>query len=325
MPLPPVDLASLWHSFLWPLLRLLIGLACGLLVANFVESMRWTARIGRLTAPLAACARLGGSARAAFALAFLSSQAANGLLSEAKENGDIGSRELLVANLFNGLPAFLTHAPAIFFLTWPAIGLAALVYMGLELAAAAGRTLFAILLGLLLLPKAEPEPQVSAHTEKPLPFASRLAGACAQTWRRFLKRLPKLFFFTIPAYALVFICQKLGYFQLMQAWLGEHLAWLSFLRPESMGIIALQMAAELGATLGAASAALQDGALNGRDVVLAMLAGNILATPIRAIRHQFPAYCGFYRPALALRLIIANQSLRAASILAAMLAYAALG
>ena len=58
-----------------------------------------------------------------------------------------------------------------------------------------------------------------------------------------------------------------------------------------------------------------------RDVVLALMVGNILSTPMRAIRHQLPAYAGFYRPALALRLILANQGLRAVSMAVVTLLY----
>ena len=56
-----------------------------------------------------------------------------------------------------------------------------------------------------------------------------------------------------------------------------------------------------------------EGKGHARDVVLALMVGNILSTPVRAVRHQFPSYAGFFRPALALRLILANQGLRAAS------------
>ena len=38
------------------------------------------------------------------------------------------------------------------------------------------------------------------------------------------------------------------------------------------------------------------------------MVGNILSTPMRAIRHQLPAYAGFYRPALALRLILPTRA-----------------
>lgn len=100
-----------------------------------------------------------------------------------------------------------------------------------------------------------------------------------------------------------------------------HMEWLAFLKPQAMGIIVLHLAAELGAALGAAGSVLQTGGLEARDVVLALMVGNILSTPMRAIRHQLPAYAGFYRPALALRLILANQGLRAVSMAVVTLLY----
>ena len=51
------------------------------------------------------------------------------------------------------------------------------------------------------------------------------------------------------------------------------------------------------------------------------MVGNILSTPMRAVRHQLPSYTGFFRPALALRLILANQGLRAASMVLVTLLY----
>ena len=79
--------------------------------------------------------------------------------------------------------------------------------------------------------------------------------------------------------------------------------------------------AAMGAALGAAGSVLQTGGLSARDVVLALMVGNILSTPMRAIRHQLPSYSGFFRPALALRLILANQGLRAASMTVVTLVY----
>ena len=117
------------------------------------------------------------------------------------------------------------------------------------------------------------------------------------------------------------LLQRYGFFSLAEEWLAAHMGWLSFLKPQAMGIIVLHLAAELGAALGAAGSVLQTGALTPRDVVLALMVGNILSTPMRAIRHQLPSYTGFFRPALALRLILANQSLRAASMVLVTLLY----
>ena len=96
--------------------------------------------------------------------------------------------------------------------------------------------------------------------------------------------------------------------------MANHAGWLSFLKPQAMSIVVLHLAAELGAALSAAGSVLNTGGLDSRDVVLALLVGNILATPMRAIRHQLPSYSGFFRPALALKLVLTNQGLRALSL-----------
>ena len=147
------------------------------------------------------------------------------------------------------------------------------------------------------------------------------SDAFNKAWQRFLRRLPKLVYFTVPIYVLMFCLQHYGYFAIAEAWLADHMGWLSFLKPQAMGIIVLHLAAELGAALGAAGSVLQTGGLSPRDVVLALMVGNILSTPMRAIRHQLPSYAGFFRPVLALRLIIANQGLRAASMTVVTLMY----
>ena len=57
-PDAPFSLAALWHALFWPMLRLLLGLAVGLLIANLLEALRWTRYLARLAAPLARTAHL---------------------------------------------------------------------------------------------------------------------------------------------------------------------------------------------------------------------------------------------------------------------------
>lgn len=307
------DWPALWHSLVWPLLRLLLGLALGLLVANVLEALRWTRGLARLAAPLARAAHMPPVAGAAFALAFVSPASANALLSGRRDAGELSSGELMLANLFNSLPAYLVHTPTIFLLTWPVLGLPAAVYVGLTLLAAVARTAFTVFLGRALLP-APAKADTPPAPEAPRPPAGSAPGApLEKAWRRFRRRLPRLVGFTVPVYILMYALQRLGAFAALEAWLAGHMDWLAFLKPQAVGIIVLHFAAELGAALGAAGSLLTAGGLSPRDVVLALLVGNILSTPVRAIRHQFPAYAGFFRPAEALRLILANQGLRAAS------------
>lgn len=301
-------LLSVWHALGLPLCRLLLGLALGLLVANTLEALRWTRHLARLAQPLARAAHLRPVAGAAFALAFVSPASANGLLSEAHEAGRLSRRELVLANIFNSLPAFLTHTPTIFFLTWPVLGSPAVLYVLLTLVAAILRTGGTVLVGRLFLP-----PSSAADGGEPEAAATGWRAALNKAWKRFLRRLPKLVYFTVPVYVLMYCLQRYGYFAVAEDWLSRHMDWLSFLKPQAVGVIILHLAAELGAALGAAGSLLQTGGLDARDVVLALLVGNILSTPMRAVRHQLPSYAGFYRPALALRLILVNQGLRALS------------
>ena len=58
--LPPLDAALLWQDLFWPLLRLLLGLSAGLLVAQVLEALQWTRHLARLAGPLARAAHLPG-------------------------------------------------------------------------------------------------------------------------------------------------------------------------------------------------------------------------------------------------------------------------
>lgn len=293
-------------------------------MASLLESLKWTEGLARLAWPLVRIGRLNSHAGSAFALAIVSPAAANAYLANCHEEGKLSLQDLVLANLFNSLPANLLHMPTIFFLTWPVLGSAALLYVGITFAAAVGRTIFTILLSRILHGEAPSPARDSRPRIKNMPFLLRLRGALGTAVRRFRKRLPKLLYFTIPFYIIIYFMNQNGIFSVIERWLASHLTWLSIIKPEAMSIVILQMIAEMGASLGAASALLESGTLGSKDIVLAMLAGNILSTPMRAIRHQFPAYAGYYRPLLALKLLLANQGLRACSMVLAMLIFALL-
>lgn len=311
-------LPELWTGLVKPLVRLLVYMSIGLVIANIIEAMNWTRGLAKLSAPLVRLGHMRDVAGASFSLAFVSAMSGNSLLAQSYENGEISRRELIFANLFNSLPANLTHLPTLFFMTYSALGWPAVVYMGLTVGAAALRTVATILAGRLLLP---PLPTSSVgcvpcrldeHKEK---GKQGFRGRVDMVLRRLRKRLPKIVCFTVPVYVFMFMMQKFGYFQMAQDWLAEHVAFIGVLRPEAVGIVAFHLVAEFGAALAAASSVFTNGSLSEKDIVLALLVGNVLSTPMRAFRHQFPSYAGYFKPAMALNLVVANQILRAVSII----------
>ncbi|MBQ7584882.1 MAG: hypothetical protein IJU40_01360 [Desulfovibrionaceae bacterium] len=306
-------------SLLLPLGRLLLGLIIGIFVANLLEALNWIKFLSKFSQPLAAKANFGPQASSAFTLAFISPTQANALLSEGYANKDLSLRELILANLINGFPSYLVHLPTMLALTYPILGLKAWVYVGLNLLAGALRTLATLIYAHFTLPKSQTNLKPNLP-KPPLSFKASFKIAL----KRLGKRLPKLLIYTIPIYILMYALQVTGCFASLNAWLANLNLAKSWLSPEACSIIFLHLLAELGSALGASSALLATGSLSADEVILALLIGNILSTPIRALRHQFPAYAGFYKPKLALILIVLNQSLRALSLILVICLYLAI-
>ncbi len=306
----PITPVLLWHQLGWPLLRLLFYISIGLLVANLVEALNWTRKMAIIARPLTRFGHLSSITGASFSLAFFSGVSANTMLAEAYEKKEISKKELVLANLFNSLPTYFLHLPTTFFITAPLIKGAAVIYIGLTFAAAILRTLAITLLSHFLLPKNSGAELKSANTQQ----SDSLKTAWKRTVKRFTRRIKKIARFTVPIYILFFFLTRAGLFTLLEKFMADHLAFLSWLSPKALSIIALQVAAEFSAGLAAAGALLHDGSMSYKQIVLALLVGNVLSSPIRAIRHQFPYYAGIFKPRLAMHLIFFSQCFRTISI-----------
>lgn len=314
--------AVLWDGLAIPLSRLLLSVSVGLFLGTLIEALHWTRAVAKVAQPLVRLGRLKDVAGASFSLAFFSGAAANTMLAEAYEKGEITRREVMLSNLFNSLPTYFLHLPTLFFIAAPFIGPAAVLYVGLTIGAALLRTLGIVLLGRLTLPPL-PEGCVACLLTEDPKWDWR--AALTKTWKRFKKRLPRMVFYTVPIYVAFFFLKRWGAFDALEAAMAEHVSFLAWLPPQAMSIVMFHMAAETTAGYAAAGALVQTGGLTIKELVLALLVGNILSSPVRAVRHQFPYYAGIFKPALALKLIISNQSLRAASIALVTLGYAIWG
>jgi len=292
-------------------MRLVFFISLGLMIGNLIESLNWTHGVARLASPLVRVAHLSDITGASFSMAFFSAVTANTMLSEAYEQKKLTKQELVFANLFNSLPTYFLHLPTLFFLAVPLIKDVAFVYVGLTLFAAFLRTVSILIIGRVVLPGSK-EHCVTCRLEENR--VSSLAQALEKAWGRFQKRIKRILVITVPIYSAVFFLNRLGMFALLEEGLAQHVKVLAWLHPESLGVVALQLTAEISAGLAAAGALLDNGGLEARQVVLALLAGNVLSSPMRAVRHQFPFYAGIFQPGLAAELITYNQLFRTGSI-----------
>lgn len=312
----PELFSEIWLSLIWPLIRLLCFISLGLLVATFIESLNWTSKIATLARPLLKIGNLSDTAGASFSMALFSGISANTMLAEAYEKRQISKKELILSNLFNSLPTYFLHLPTVFFITAPLIKGAAFIYVGLTFGAAIFRTVSIVILSRYLLSPHDNIPSTpSAESTKPKNNGIDWKGATKKSVKRFKKRIRKIIRFTIPIYILIFLMHRTGIFNTLEQGMAEYLSFLPWLTPQSMGIITLHIAAEFTAGLAAAGALLQEGSMSYREIILALLVGNVLSSPIRAIRHQFPYYVGIFQPKMATELIIYNQIFRVGSLL----------
>jgi hypothetical protein len=300
-------LTAIWPQIILPLIRITFFITIGLFIANFIESLNWTHRLAALARPLIRIGRLSAITGASFSVAFFSGVTANTMLAEAYDKGQMNKKELILANLFNSLPRFFLHLPTVFFLTAPLIKAGALLYVGLTFGAAILQTIAVVLGGRLLLPAN------SDNVTNPLPQKGRIGWqeAVTKSVRRLKKRIGKILKFMIPVYLLFFLFNRYGLFTAVEDFIAQEAWFLSWLNPQSLGIVILHVTTEFSAGLTAASVLLADNSLTYKEVVLALLVGNILSTPIRAIRHQLPYYTGIYSPRLALELVSISQIARA--------------
>ncbi len=312
-----MNLAEIWQSLLYPLAKLVILVSIGLFVGNLIEALNWTRFVARLAQPLARIGRLCDISAASFSVAFVSGVTANTMLAEAYDQGRLSRRELILSNLFNSVPTYFLHLPTMVFITAPILKSAALVYLAITVGSAVLRTLSILLVGRVLLRGVD-----RCHAvDMPPGEVMTWRGVLDKTWKRFRRRIRKIIAITVPIYIAVHVMHKHGLFTLAERFLAQYLDGLPWLHPKAIGIIVFQLAAEFSAGMAAAGALLDSGSMSVRDVVIALVVGNVLSSPMRAFRHQFPYYAGIYKPLLALELIVCSQGFRVASLVACAAAY----
>jgi hypothetical protein len=309
---------KLYHHLASPLVHLLIYMGVGLLVGQAIESLGWASKLGAWTAPLLRWGHLKRESGAAFTAAFFSKILANTMLWTFYQEEKISRQEMTLTYLFNGgLPVYLLHLPTTFFIIMPLTRKAGLIYLGLTGLAAMFRSAILLSIARWRLPaNSEAEPAVAAPSPP-----QRKEKVSQEIWRKFRRRFSRVVLFTLPIYFLIFLVNDWGLFKWLREATASHVA-LSFLPVEAASVVIFSVAAEFTSGMAAAGALLQTGTLTVHQTVLALILGNIVATPVRALRHQLPSHIGIFAPGLGTKLLLLSQGLRLLSLVLVAVPYA---
>jgi len=297
----------------WPLSRLILFITLGLMVGQIIELAGWTRHLASLAAPFFRFGNLGRQCSAAFTTAFFSGVAANAMLLEFYKEGKISRRELFLANFINQLPAYFLHLPTTFFIIVPLTGAAGGLYLLITFLAAVIRTFLLLAYG-HLRPSVHVSGQRWNESEPPAAHRRTPRSLWQGIKRRFPRRMTNILIYVVPTYTFIFFINSMGFFDAARQWLARYMV-TTFIPIEALSLVILSFVAEFTSGFAAAGALLEAGLLTTKQTVLALLLGNIVAFPIRALRHQLPRYIGIFAPKMGTQLLIMGQGFRVTSIL----------
>jgi hypothetical protein len=306
---PSMSSRQVFSGLIRPLGQLMLTIALGLLIGQVIEAAGWTRALSTFARPLFRFGRLGDRCGAAFTAAFASGVAANAMLQDFFKEGKITRRQLYLTNFLNQLPAFFLHLPTTFFTVISMTGTAGALYFALTFLAVLLRTLVLIAYGRWRLPAA-PLPADAAPAAQ---NAARFERVWAAVREKLPERILRIGILVVPIYTAVFVFNRLGFFAAARDWLAAAVV-TAFVPMESLSIVVLSFVAEFTSGFAAAGALQDAGMLTTQQTVLALLTGNVLAFPIRALRHQLPHYMGIYSPRMGAELLVLGQLFRVVSI-----------
>ncbi|MFN2356230.1 MAG: nucleoside recognition protein [Desulfotignum sp.] len=311
----PVTVDTLVNRLALPLGRLTCFIIIGLAAGQVIEGFGWTRQVAVVARPFFRFSRMGDLCSTAFTTAFFSGAAANAMLADFYDQAKISKTQLFLSNYINQFPAFFLHLPTTVFIVLPLTGVAGGLYFLLTFLAVLIRTIAFLLFGRLYLKKQSVLHPGAPSTETlPSPQKKSLSDIIIAIKNRLPGRLVNIFIWVLPIYTLVFILQWNGVFELVNTALSRHVA-LNFMPVESLSVVILSFAAEFTSGFAAAGALMDAGVLTVKQTVLALLLGNVLAFPIRALRHQLPRYLGIFSPKIGLQLLLSGQAFRVISII----------
>lgn len=291
------------HLF-FPLVRLMFFIVLGLAAGQIIEASGWTRSLSVLARPFFRFGNLGERCSAAFTTAFVSGVAANAMLLEFYKEKKITEKQLYLTNFVNQFPAYFLHLPTTFFIILPLTGTAGLLYYLLTFLATVFRTFLFLVYGRFWVKNEDQFAGVEKETQK-----RSKKDILKQIREKLPKRAMNVAVYVLPIYIAVFITNELGMFKLANTFLAENVK-LDFIPIESLSVVILSFAAEFTSGFAAAGAMLDAGLLTVKQTVIALLIGNIVAFPIRALRHQLPRYMGIFSPGMGARILLLGQFFR---------------
>jgi hypothetical protein len=205
----------------------------------------------------------------------------------------------------NALPGYIAQGRSVLPVTLPLIGIFGLAYYGLVLLADLVKSLILLAVGRVILPPPGAEVMSLPSTSAPEHPGAR--AAISSALRDSGKIVPKTLKTLVPLTLAAFLLIESGVFDYAAGHLGVVARYFP-VHQASLPIIAARLVSPVGAYT-MAGGLLSKGMLGGKDVVVALLVGTLLAT-VPNIRYLVPYYFGIFGATVGTQLVIVSTLMR---------------
>lgn len=274
----------------------------GVFTGKVMEEKGWFRFFALLTRPLLKLARLPQCCSSAIVMAFASGYAGEALLSLHYRDGELSKVQVVVASMILNLPLYLSFIPLLIGIIYPLAGWPGMVYLAVQLLT----SLFLMGLALLASPHLFPEWE---EGEEELPERRvSLRKVVLISAKDAIFVTAKILLITGPVMGLTFLLVNMGFFQGLQE---SILAYIKFpgLSPQGL-TISVAHAFHIAGGAAVAGSLLKAHLIGAKEVVLAMMLGNVIGTPFRSLRLALPRYMALYPLKMALIIVVATQGIR---------------
>jgi hypothetical protein len=286
------------------LLAIIPLITVGVIIAELVIELKWVDRLCFLFSPILRFSHMRDELCLSFTTALGSPTAAFAIIADLYEKKQIDQRELILASLATTFPGSLAQWRSALPLLIPLVGIPGLLFFGFVMVAEFIKASIALILARVLL---KGNRNYRGDIKGKIPHHTPLKEALKRSLTSARKILIKIFAVTVPVTIAVYILMDAGLFDLISLYLDSLARYLP-VPPEALSIIAAQQLSYVAAYTIAGNT-LVEGVLSGREVTLALLLGDVLASIVN-LRFKIPYYIGIFSPRLGIQVLLLSLLMR---------------
>ena len=285
----------------------------GVILGQMLEVAGVVKYIAIITKPFLFLGGLPSVAGPPFILSLQSGAVANSMLVSSRDEGEMSNRQLYTSVLVVSCLSLFAHLPTYIVPLAVAFGsYAAWLFFSVRFGAILIEILAILLVSnliirrftgdkMLLVPEAE-------RLEKKHSKKKSDASYLKKVWIRSRRTIKRILIYTTPSFFGLAFLEYLGTFDWLRSAIPS-LFHYSFLPAEAAAIIPAQ-AVNLYNGIITAGNFLDEGQITSVQAVIILLAGSIITSPVRTLKHALPTYIGILGPKVGVVMAISAQLLR---------------